>query len=105
VFLVHSLLTAIALAAPATGPLRLNPANQTQFINSATGKIIHLSGGHTWNNFQDYGETLPVPVFDFSLFVDFLNSRGHNITRLWSWQQSKWVPWSTSEHFFSESIY
>jgi hypothetical protein len=74
---------------PATGPLRVHPANPRYFANGA-GKVIYLTGAHTWNNLQDMGPTNPPPAFDFDRYLHFLERHNHNFIRLWRWELVRW---------------
>src|SRR5262249_20668221 len=38
---------------------------------------------HTWNNLQDWGANGTPQPFDFTAYVNFLVSHGHNFTLLW----------------------
>ena len=73
--------------APTTaGPLRVSTVNRRYFADR-NGKIVYLTGSHTWGNFHDRGLTDPPAPFDFNLFLDFLGSHNHNFIRLWAWEQ------------------
>ncbi len=84
------------LAAEATGPLRVHPANPRYFANAA-GKAVYLTGSHTWPNLQDMGVTNPPPIFDFDTHLDFLAQHGHNFIRLWRYELIKWTRWSEKD--------
>ncbi len=76
-------------AAPATGPLRIHPANPRYFTDGAKSpdgslKAVYLTGSHTWANLIDRGPSDPPPVFDFDSYLDFLQKHHHNFIRLWS---------------------
>jgi hypothetical protein len=47
-------------SALATGPLRVSPDNPRYFVDSSTGKIIYLTGTHTWSNLQDNPQFLTI---------------------------------------------
>lgn len=85
----------IALAAPATGPLRVLKSNPRYFTDGS-GKAIYLAGTHIWHNFQDNGHRLPKtedppPAFDYNGYLDFLAAHNHNFFRLWRWEAPKWT--------------
>lgn len=82
-----------AMAASATGPLRVSAENSRYFADAA-GKIIYLTGLHTWANLQDQGAKDPPLKFDFDRYLDLLQTNNHNCIRLWSWEQARWAPWS-----------
>jgi hypothetical protein len=74
----------------AAGPLRVSPHNPRYFAD-ATGKIVYLTGSHTWSNLKDMGPTDPPPEFDFPGFLDMLESYGHNFIRLWTWELTRYA--------------
>lgn len=84
--------------APASGPLRVSAANPRYFADGS-GRVIYLTGSHTWSNLQDIGPTDPPPPFDFSRHLDFLVDHNHNFTRLWVWEQARWSA-STAEDIY-----
>ncbi|MBM3234848.1 hypothetical protein FJZ31_00980 [Candidatus Poribacteria bacterium] len=69
----------------ATGPLKIHPDNPRYFIDGS-GKVVYLTGSHTWGNLQDYGETNPPPVFDYTGYLDFMQQHNHNFMRMWMWE-------------------
>src|SRR5262245_53230967 len=79
-----------AKAGPATGPLRVLKENPRYFADGS-GKVVYLTGAHTWNNLQDIGLTDPPPVFDFAKHLDFLDKHHHNFIRLWRWELPRWI--------------
>jgi len=84
--------------------LRVDPATPRYFTDS-NGKVIYLTGSHTWANFQDIGLTNPPTAFNYNAYLNFLQSNNHNFFRLWAWEQSKFVLHTTSDYYFSPSIY
>jgi hypothetical protein len=78
----------------ANGPLRVLPSNP-RFLSDGTGAVVLLVGAHTWNNFQDWGNADPPPALDYPQYLRFLRDRGHNFTRLWTWEQAAWLPWES----------
>lgn len=80
-------------AAPATGPLRQSRDNPRYFADPS-GKIVYVTGLHTWANLQDQGAKEPTPKFDFDHYLDELQRYNHNFIRLWVWEQARWAPWS-----------
>lgn len=72
----------------ATGPLFVYPSNPRYFTDG-TGKAIYLTGSHTWNNFQD-DRGRGKEQFNYTVFLDLLHKHGHNFTKLWVWEQSRW---------------
>jgi hypothetical protein len=82
-------------ATPATGPLRVHPANPRYFTDgtvTADGvpTAVFLVGSHTWNSLVDMGRNDPPEPFDFTAYLDFLEERGHNFVRLWAWDSTSW---------------
>jgi len=71
---------------PATGPLRVHPTNPRYFTDGS-GKVVYLTGSHTWRNVQDSAN-----VPDFTSYLDFLQKYGHNFTRLWVYRGSPGGP-------------
>jgi hypothetical protein len=74
----------------AQGPLRVSAENPRYFAD-ATGKVIYLTGSHTWSNFKDMGRTDPPPEFDFPGYLDMLQRYGHNFIRLWTWELTRYA--------------
>lgn len=72
------------------GPLRVSPDNPRYFMDGS-GKIIYLTGSHTWSNLQDNGKGYPPPAFNYTAYLNFLTANNHNFFRLWSWEQSRWT--------------
>jgi hypothetical protein len=84
---------------PATGPLRVNPANPRYFTDGS-GRAILLTGSHTWSVFHDNGGSYPPPVFDYDAYLDFLVAHGHNFLHLWNWEQSRWTLETADENYW-----
>jgi len=78
-------------AAPASGPLRVHPDNPRYFAD-ASGKVLYLTGSHTWSNLVDMGSGDPPPKFDFTAYLDFLTRLNHNFIRMWTWESTRWQP-------------
>lgn len=81
----------------ATGPLKVSKNNQRYFEDISKGKIVYLTGTHTWNNFQDIGS--PVSNFDYNSYLKFLLNNGMNFIRFWVLENPRWVPWSSNNNF------
>lgn len=80
---------------PATGPLRSLKSNPRYFTDGS-GKAIYLAGSHIWHNLQDTGHRLPAsqdppPVFDYTAYLNSLQSWNHNFIRLWRWEAPQWT--------------
>jgi hypothetical protein len=67
----------------ASGPLRVSPRNP-RYFEDAEGRIVYLTGSHTWNTLIDSGPEFPLPAFDFAAHLRFLQERNHNFIRLWT---------------------
>lgn len=74
-------------AGPALGPLRVDSRNPRYFTAGTDGKVVYLTGSHTWGNFKDRAHVDPPPAFDYAAFLDFLVAHHHNFIRLWTWEQ------------------
>lgn len=88
-FIAVWMVCAAAMAAPATGPLRVSEQNPRYFTDGS-GKVVYLTGSHTWNNLPDMGPTEPIPAFDYPAYLDFLERHHHNFIRLWRWELTMW---------------
>jgi chitodextrinase len=64
------------------GPLSTSAAHPRYFVDP-NGNPVLLAGSHTWNNFQDWGTNGTPRALDFTAYVNFLASHGHNFTLLW----------------------
>jgi hypothetical protein len=78
-----------SLPAQTSGPLHVHPENPRYFADSS-GKAILLAGSHTWPNLVDMGPSDPPPAFDFDAYLNWLKECGHNFTRGWTWEPTKW---------------
>ncbi len=86
-------LTVAPPARPASGPLRVHPANPRYFTDGSPGpngmpRALLLTGSHTWNNLVDMGRDDPPGPFDFGAYLDLLQANGHNFIRLWAWDST-----------------
>ncbi|HGJ65850.1 TPA: hypothetical protein ENS27_10735, partial [bacterium] len=72
----------------AMGPLKVSEDNPRYFADN-DGKVIYLTGAHTWNNLKDMGNTDPPRAFDYEGYLDFLEEYNHNFIRLWTWELTK----------------
>jgi hypothetical protein len=79
----------------AEGPLVVSRRNRRYFTPSTgegAGRAVYLTGSHIWNNLHDgmgpgaEGPAEPEP-FDYAAYLRFLTERGHNLIRLWRWEQ------------------
>ena len=93
-------------SSPATGPLRVNPANP-RYLTDASGRAILLVGSNYWNLMQDGGRTNPPPAFDFDAFVRFAVEHGYNYMKphVWehAWHQSNGHDWYTQPTIYKRT--
>jgi hypothetical protein len=89
---------------PLAGPLRVSRANPRYFADPA-GRIVYLTGSHTWNNFQDGGEADPPPAFDYGQYLRSLSDNGQNFFRLWCWEQVRGSPDTPRPYWYSPMPY
>jgi hypothetical protein len=104
-------LVPLAAFAQTAGPLRVHPENPRYFAD-ATGTAILLTGSHTWPNFVDMSPSDPPAAFDFDAYVKWLKAHGHNFTRGWTWEPTRWdtthtknVEWRNGNHFIGPQPY
>lgn len=94
-----------AVVPPMSGALRRSAQNPRYFAD-ASGRVVYLTGSHTWHNLQDIGPSYPPSGFDYDAFLDFLDKRGHNMFRLWAWEQTRWTPdQDTDDFWFYPHVY
>ncbi|RJP30094.1 MAG: hypothetical protein C4527_10325 [Candidatus Omnitrophota bacterium] len=75
--------------AQAVGPLKVCAENPRYFADGS-GKVILLTGSHTWYNLVDMGPTDPPQVFDYDAYLDWMQKLNHNFMRLWRWEMVMW---------------
>jgi hypothetical protein len=65
----------------------VHPTNP-RYFSDGTGKVIFLTGSHTWANLQDitYAAKTSPPAFNFPAYLAFLKKHNHNLFRLWTWE-------------------
>jgi hypothetical protein len=82
----------------AAGPLVVSAANPRYFTigsdDADDRRVIYLTGSHIWNNFHDGmgpgSDCANTPgQLDYDAYLEFLEDRGHNLIRLWRWEQFK----------------
>lgn len=97
--------TQIRLEATGLGLLSISGDNTRYFVNGA-GTPVYLAGAHTWNNMQDMGTGNPPAAFDYSTWLSYINTRGHNVFRMWAWEQSRWSCEVNSDNqYFYPNVY
>ena len=87
-------------ASSAMGPLKVHPTN-ARYFSDGSGRVVYLTGSHTWNNLQDKGDKYPPRAFDFTAYLDFLQQHNHNFIRLWAWEHTK----TNNNQYFYPSVY
>ncbi len=85
------------------GPLHVSPDNPRYFADQS-GKIVYLTGSHTWSNLQDNGGSYPPPSFDYTAYLNFLTQNHHNFFRLWSWEQSRWTVETADNNYWFDPM-
>ena len=79
--------------------------DQPALFADPSGGPVYLTGSEYWKTIQDNGRSNPPPAFDYSAFLDFLQSHNHNFTRLYMWEQARWSSEETSSSWFSPTVY
>ena len=54
------------------GPLQVSKENPRYFAKNSGGKIIYLTGSHTWENLVDIDPADPPEPFDFTSCLDWM---------------------------------
>jgi hypothetical protein len=72
-------------ATPATGPLRVHPANPRYFTDGS-GRAVYLTGFQYWDLLQEDGTPDP-NALEFARFLDVVDRYGVNFIRLWRWNE------------------
>ena len=75
----------------AGGPLRVHPDNP-RYFSDGSGRVVYLTGSHTWASLQDIRDDADSPPFDYTSYLDFMREYGHNFMRMWAWEQAAWTP-------------
>lgn len=88
----------VKLQAPG-GLLSVSTTNPHYFVDNNGNQVI-LAGSHIWNNLQEVGTTDPPTGTDYDTWLEFIETRGHNIFRLWCWEQSRYVCEIASDNIF-----
>ncbi|TDC58733.1 hypothetical protein E1281_00095 [Actinomadura sp. KC345] len=79
----------------AGGPLTVSRTNPRYFSVNRGGRErpVYLAGTNLWNNVQDGAGfqtcARPGPAFDWTAYLDFLQSRRLNFIRAWRWEHFK----------------
>ena len=78
-------------------PLRALASTPNYFTDD-TGKAVYLTGSHTWNNLQDWGNEGSIQPLDFTAYVNMLVTHGHNFTLLWRTELPRFCGMPTTEN-------
>jgi len=71
------------------GPLTVHPQNPRYFADG-NGNAVYLTGSHTWSNLVDDQTSYFQVTFDFTGYLDTLESLNHNFIRLWASEQTQY---------------
>jgi hypothetical protein len=94
----------VTVGEPSMGPLRVSKTNPRYFVDGA-GRTVYLAGFHTWDDLMDSGKSDPPPRFDYNRFLNELETRGLNLTRLWLWEQANLTTDVEGNYPFEPTIY
>lgn len=97
-------LATVGVGKSSMGPLRTRTANPSYFVD-ARGRPVYLTGSHTWSTLVDNGTSDPPPPFDYGRFLDFVQTHGFNVFRLWAWEQARWTTETDSDYWFAPIRY
>lgn len=75
-----------------TSTLKVDTQNPRYFSNNS-GRIVYLTGSHTWENLQDILMRGDKP-FDFGGYLDMMKKNGHNFIRMWMFEQPLMASWT-----------
>lgn len=81
-----------------TGPLKVDTINPRYFTDNS-GRIVYLTGSHTWENLQDmllHGDK----PFDYPAYLNMMQKNGHNFMRLWMFEQPLMASWTADTILF-----
>src|SRR5687767_8247184 len=82
----------VELRSQITGTLKVDKKNPRYFTDNS-GRIVYLTGSHTWENLQDILMPGDKP-FDFSEYLEMMKKNGHNFIRLWMFEQPLMASWT-----------
>jgi hypothetical protein len=84
----HNGLVPAVSAAAINGTLRVG--SNARYFTDGTGKAIYLTGSHNSNNLQE--DVNSTAAFDFSDYLNFLQSHNHNFIRIWMYEGEDYMP-------------
>src|SRR5690606_17172885 len=82
--------------------LRVSEKNPRYFADQS-GKIVYLTGSHTWDNLVDFRRPEDADTLDYKAYLAFLKSYNHNFTRLWAWDLLT-LDWKIKKNFTINNI-
>ncbi|HKR09471.1 MAG TPA: Ig-like domain-containing protein [Gemmatimonadaceae bacterium] len=98
--------SSITVTSPATTASLLHVSGTNgRYFENASGQAVYLTGSHTWSNLQDNGTVDPPTAFDYTAYLDFLESHHHNFFRMWAWEQAKWTAEIESDYWIAPGPY
>jgi hypothetical protein len=59
-----------------------------------------LTGSHYYQNLQNYGIARPLPPFDYTTYLDFMQLHNHNFMRMWVWETTWQAPWLQGDFYY-----
>ena len=65
------------------GPLTRSESNPNYFARP-DGKPIYFVGSHHWSNLQDQGMTTPPAAFNYTSYINWMQSNKFNFMRMWN---------------------
>lgn len=80
------------------GPLRADTKNP-RYFSDTNGKVVYLTGSHTWANLQDIFIKGEQP-FDYPAYLNMMQKNGHNFMRLWMFEQPRMASWTADTIYF-----
>lgn len=66
------------------GPLRQCTKNPRYFTDNS-GNAVYLTGSHVWQSLKEIDASDPPAPFDYTAYLDLLESHNHNFMRMWIW--------------------
>jgi hypothetical protein len=78
------------------GTLRVSKINPRYFTDNS-GKVVYLTGSHTWNNLVDMGPGDSPEAFDFTAYLVWMKKYNYNFMRLWAWELLNWDTQANNE--------
>jgi hypothetical protein len=96
--LIFSIYCWTELPAQINGPLKADAENP-RYFSDKNGKIVYLTGSHTWENLQDMLIKGDKP-FNYPEYLAMMQRYGHNFMRLWMFEQPRMASWTADTIYF-----